>query len=54
MQDYHLHTFKMLFSGFRAIRGRDPEERLHAINGMEIDPLDPFVNLTMGRTEWLR
>ncbi|MGB9163718.1 MAG: transcriptional regulator, partial [Rhodomicrobium sp.] len=20
---------------------------------MEIDPLDPFVNLTMGRTEWL-
>jgi len=27
--------------------------RDHADRGMELDPLDPFVNLTMGRVEWI-
>ena len=27
--------------------------RAHAVRGLERDALDPFVNLTMGRTEWL-
>jgi TolB-like protein len=27
--------------------------RLHALKGLELDPLDPFVNLTMGRADWL-
>jgi DNA-binding winged helix-turn-helix (wHTH) protein/tetratricopeptide (TPR) repeat protein len=27
--------------------------RGHADRGMELDPLDPFVNLTMGRVEWI-
>lgn len=27
--------------------------RAHAVRGLELDALDPFVNLTMGRTEWL-
>ena len=27
--------------------------RKHADRSMELDPLDPFVNLTMGRVEWL-
>jgi len=37
-------------------RDADPEKRLtriHADKSMELDPLDPFVNLTMGRAEWL-
>ena len=34
----------------------DAEKRLarrYADRSMELDPLDPFVNLTMGRTEWI-
>ena len=29
------------------------DARRHAERGLEIDPLDPFVNFTMGRTFWL-
>ncbi len=29
------------------------EARRHAVRGLELDPLDPFVNFTMGRSLWL-
>lgn len=47
----HFQNAFLGFSGHAEAETR--KTRLHAINGMEIDPLDPFVNLTMGRTEWL-
>ncbi len=35
------------------IEGEKQKSRAYAEKGMELDPLDPFVNLTMGRVEWL-
>jgi TolB-like protein len=35
------------------IAGETRFARLSAERGMELDPLDPFVNFTMGRTYWL-
>jgi TolB-like protein len=35
------------------IAGAIRQARDHAQHGVEIDPLDPFVNFTMGRTYWL-
>jgi DNA-binding winged helix-turn-helix (wHTH) protein len=46
--------FQNAFLGFSP--DRQAERNLtydHARKSMELDPLDPFVNLTMGRAEWL-
>jgi TolB-like protein len=46
--------FQSAFLGFSGDYGGETRKmRLHAMAGLELDPLDPFVNLTMGRTEWL-
>jgi TolB-like protein len=46
--------FQNAFLGFTAdAAGETRRTRAHAVKGMELDPLDPFVNLTMGRAEWL-
>jgi len=34
--------------------GEADQARRHAERGLELDPLDPFVNFTMGRSFWLR
>lgn len=47
--------FLDVFLGFSADPAADRAlVRRHADLAMELDPLDPFVNLTMGRAEWLR
>ena len=35
------------------IAGETGRARRFAERGLELDPLDPFVNFTMGRTYWL-
>ncbi len=35
------------------LAGETALARAHAQRGLELDPLDPFVNFTMGRTHWL-
>lgn len=35
------------------VAGEAAASRRHAERGLELDPLDPFVNFTMGRTFWL-
>lgn len=46
--------FQNAFLGFAPdVAGEKRQSRTHAMKGLEIDPLDPFVNLTMGRVEWL-
>lgn len=46
--------FQNAFLGFTLDReGETSKMRLHALRGLELDAFDPFVNLTMGRTEWL-
>lgn len=46
--------FQNAFLGFSPdAEGEKRQARAHAMKGMELDPLDPFVNLTMGRVEWL-
>jgi DNA-binding winged helix-turn-helix (wHTH) protein/TolB-like protein len=36
------------------VAGEIDQARRHAERGLELDPVDPFVNFTMGRTFWLR
>jgi len=36
------------------LRGQIEATRLHASRAVELDPIDPFVNYTMGRSFWLR
>ena len=46
--------FQNAFLGFST--DGECERRLakeHALRALDLDPLDPFVNLTMGRSEWL-
>ncbi|MGA7322924.1 MAG: winged helix-turn-helix domain-containing protein [Rhodomicrobium sp.] len=46
--------FQNAFLGFSSdLEGERLKTRTHAAKSMELDPLDPFVNLTMGRSEWL-
>jgi TolB-like protein len=46
--------FQNAFLGFAPdVEGETRKTREHAMKCMELDPLDPFVNLTMGRAEWL-
>ena len=46
--------FQNAFLGFSSdVEGERQKTRAHAMKSMELDPLDPFVNLTMGRSEWL-
>lgn len=46
--------FQNAFLGFSSdITGEKRMARTVARKSMELDPLDPFVNLTMGRVEWL-
>jgi TolB-like protein len=46
--------FQNAFLGFLPdVQAETRQARLYAMKCMELDPLDPFVNLTMGRTEWL-
>jgi DNA-binding winged helix-turn-helix (wHTH) protein/tetratricopeptide (TPR) repeat protein len=46
--------FQSAFLGFSLdLEEETGKTRKHAIDCMELDPLDPFVNLTMGRAEWL-
>ena len=46
--------FQNAFLGFSPDREAEMlKMRAHAVRGLERDALDPFVNLTMGRTEWL-
>jgi len=46
--------FQNAFLGFTPDREVETlKMRQHAVSGMELDAFDPFVNLTMGRTEWL-
>lgn len=46
--------FQNAFLGFSPdVAGETGQSRSHAVKSMELDPLDPFVNLTMGRVEWL-
>jgi TolB-like protein/tetratricopeptide (TPR) repeat protein len=46
--------FQNAFLGFAAdTAGEMRLTRAHAVKSMELDPVDPFVNLTMGRAEWL-
>ncbi|HEY6809436.1 MAG TPA: winged helix-turn-helix domain-containing protein, partial [Gemmatimonadales bacterium] len=35
------------------VAGETALARRHAMRGLELDPLDPFVNFTMGRSYWL-
>lgn len=46
--------FQNAFLGFSPNAADETRRaREHAMKCMELDPLDPFVNLTMGRVEWL-
>jgi DNA-binding winged helix-turn-helix (wHTH) protein/tetratricopeptide (TPR) repeat protein len=46
--------FQSAFLGFSTDRADETRQaRVHAVKCMELDPFDPFVNLTMGRVEWL-
>lgn len=46
--------FQNAFLGFSPdVAGETGQARVHAVKSMELDPLDPFVSLTMGRVEWL-
>ena len=46
--------FQDAFLGFSSdVVGATEKARKHADKCVELDPLDPFVNLTMGRVEWL-
>jgi TolB-like protein len=46
--------FQNAFLGFSTnFAGETRLARVHAVKCMELDPLDPFVNLAMGRVEWL-
>jgi TolB-like protein len=46
--------FQNAFLGFSPDTADETRRaREHAVKCMELDPLDPFVNLTMGRVEWL-
>lgn len=46
--------FQTAFMGYSEdITGETGHARRFAERGMELDPLDPFVNFTMGRTYWL-
>ena len=46
--------FQNAFLGFTPdLKDEKRQAHLHAMRGMDLDPLDPFVNLTMGRVEWL-
>ena len=46
--------FQNAFLGFSThLADETRQARVHAVKCMELDPLDPFVNLTMGRVEWL-
>ena len=46
--------FQNAFLGFSSdIESEKRQTRASAVKSMELDPLDPFVNLTMGRSEWL-
>jgi len=48
----HFQTAFMHFSDDR--QGEIEQARRHAERGLTLDPLDPFVNFTMGRTFWLQ
>ena len=46
--------FQDAFLGFSTHRESSRQlARMHAERGYDIDPFDPFVNLTMGRADWL-
>jgi DNA-binding winged helix-turn-helix (wHTH) protein/tetratricopeptide (TPR) repeat protein len=46
--------FQTAFMGYTDdIAGETNQARRFAERGLELDPLDPFVNFTMGRTYWL-
>jgi TolB-like protein len=46
--------FQSAFMGYtQDIAGETIQARRFAGRGLELDPLDPFVNFTMGRTYWL-
>lgn len=46
--------FQNAFLGFSSdVEGERLKTRTHAAKAMELNSLDPFVNLTMGRSEWL-
>jgi TolB-like protein len=46
--------FQSAFMHYDAdIAGSITQARRYAARGLELDPLDPFVNFTMGRTYWL-
>ena len=46
--------FQTAFMGYtNDIAGETSQARRFAERGLELDPLDPFVNFTMGRTYWL-
>ncbi len=46
--------FQSAFMGYSADHGGETRAaRRHAERGLELDPLDPFVNFTMGRSFWL-
>ncbi len=46
--------FQSAFIGYTTdVESEQRMARVRAEKGMELDPLDPFVNLTMGRVEWL-
>ena len=47
----HFQTAFMRYTG--DIAGETSQARRFAERGLELDPLDPFVNFTMGRTYWL-
>jgi TolB-like protein/tetratricopeptide (TPR) repeat protein len=47
----HFQSAFMRYSDDRA--GEIRKARQHAERGLELDPLDPFVNFTMGRSFWL-
>jgi tetratricopeptide (TPR) repeat protein len=47
--------FQTAFMGYTDdIAGETNQARRFAERGLELDPLDPFVNFTMGRTYWLQ
>ena len=46
--------FQNAFLGFtRDADAQRQQVRHHAVRAMDLDPFDPFVNLTMGRSAWL-
>lgn len=46
--------FQNAFLGFTANKAAEEDKyRHHAARSLELDSLDPFVNLSMGRAEWL-